>query len=919
MTWCSEIMSVTHSSAGSLHGSIPLESISGETVDISEYLDFGFYDKVWYVDNAGLGPELPGRWLGVSHRTGRLMTYHILTQKGSVVSRSTVQRVTELEQQEKNTQETFVKFDVEIHRRLKCDDRGYEGSKPNPSDWTDLLEEDPDFKEEFQRIFDNPSIPEADEYTPSVLEDTYVDKELILPRDGEGPSFAKVTKRLRDANGIPIGTASDNPILDTRLYEVEYVDGHKASLSANVIATNLFSQIDDDGNRHVIFDSIIDHRTDGSEVLPKDSIVVSKNGGRRKIETTKGWEILIQWKYGSTTWEKLKDIKGCYPVELAEYAVDKHIHDAPAFAWWVPHVIKKRNRIVSKVKTKYWLRTHKFGIRIPKNVAEARLIDKENGNHLWWNAILEEMKNVRVAFEEFDGTEKDIPPGYTYVRCHLIFDVKMGENFRRKARMVAGGHMTDTPPSITYSSVVSRDSVRIAFTIAALNNLKVLGCDIQNAYLTAPVREKIWTKAGAEFGDDQGKIMLVVRALYGLKSSGAAFRAFLAETLASLKYTPSFADPDVWMRPAIKSDGFRYWEYVLCYVDDVLCISDNPSSTMKGIQRDFKLKHDKVEPPEYYLGASLSKFNNDDGDECWAMDSNMYCASAVKNVEDMLNKKGVKLPAKCKTPLRSGYQPEMDTSPELKADGVQRYQEMICQLRWAVEIGRVDILLEVALMSQHMALPREGHMQELFHIFGYLKENKKLRILFDPKQPYVDDRWFKEYDWFDFYRYAKDDIPPNMPEARGNAVSLSMFVDASHGSNKVDRRSQTGILIFMNRDPILWYSKRQPSVESSTFGAEFCAMKVGVELIEGLRYKLRMFGVPLEGPANVYCDNEAVYKNTVCPESTLRKKHHSIAYHKCRESVACGKIRVAKQGTEKKLADVFTKLMSHARRQFLLD
>ena len=123
----------------------------------------------------------------------------------------------------------------------------------------------------------------------------------------------------------------------------------------------------------------------------------------------------------------------------------------------------------------------------------------------------------------------------------------MGENFRLKARMVAGGYMTDTPPSITYSSVVSRDSVRIAFTIAALNNLKVLGCDIQNAYLTAPVREKIWTKAGAEFGDDQGKIMLVVRALYGLKSSGAAFRAFLAETLASLKYTPSFADPDVWL------------------------------------------------------------------------------------------------------------------------------------------------------------------------------------------------------------------------------------------------------------------------------------------------------------------------------------------------------------------------------------
>ena len=147
----------------------------------------------------------------------------------------------------------------------------------------------------------------------------------------------------------------------------------------------------------------------------------------------------------------------------------------------------------------------------------------------------------------------------------------------------------------------------------------------------------------------------------------------------------------------------------------------------------------------------------------------------------------------------------MDTSPELKTDGIQRYQEMTGQLRWSM--GICHILLEVALMSQHMALPRECHMKELLHIFGYLKENKKLRILFDPKQPYVDDRWFKEYDWFDFYHYARDDLPPNMPEARGNMITVSMFVDASDGSNKVDRRNQTGILIFLNWAPILWYSK----------------------------------------------------------------------------------------------------------------
>ena len=122
---------------------------------------------------------------------------------------------------------------------------------------------------------------------------------------------------------------------------------------------------------------------------------------------------------------------------------------------------------------------------------------------------------MRVAFEVFEGNEIEIPSGYQKINCHLIFDIKMSENFRRKALMVAGGHVTDVPHSFTYSSVVSRDSVRIAYTITALNGLKVLGCDIQNAYLTAPTREKVWTVAGAEFGSEKGKILLIVRALCG--------------------------------------------------------------------------------------------------------------------------------------------------------------------------------------------------------------------------------------------------------------------------------------------------------------------------------------------------------------------------------------------------------------------
>ena len=152
----------------------------------------------------------------------------------------------------------------------------------------------------------------------------------------------------------------------------------------------------------------------------------------------------------------------------------------------------------------------------------------------------------------------------------MIFDVKMLDSdgiFRRKARYVAGGHTTETPAALTYASVVSQDSVRIALTLAALNRLEILACDIQNAYLTAQCREKIWKVAGPEFGSEIGKIFIIKVAIYGLKSSGAAFRSLLADTLHELNYVPSKADPDVYMRPAVKPNGFEYYKYVLCYVE----------------------------------------------------------------------------------------------------------------------------------------------------------------------------------------------------------------------------------------------------------------------------------------------------------------------------------------------------------------
>jgi hypothetical protein len=164
-------------------------------------------------------------------------------------------------------------------------------------------------------------------------------------------------------------------------------------------------------------------------------------------------------------------IKESNPVEVAEYAATKRLLNSPAFIWWAPHVLQKRTIIIAAVTKRYHKRTHKFGIEVPKSWYDCVKLDKGNDNTLWKDAVRKEMNNVRIAFKILNG-EEPVPPTYQEIRCHMIFDVNM-EDFRRKARFVAGGHTTDTPHAMTYTSVVSRESVRIARTLAALNDVDV--------------------------------------------------------------------------------------------------------------------------------------------------------------------------------------------------------------------------------------------------------------------------------------------------------------------------------------------------------------------------------------------------------------------------------------------------------------
>jgi hypothetical protein len=198
---------------------------------------------------------------------------------------------------------------------------------------------------------------------------------------------------------------------------------------------------------------------------------------------TQGWKLLVEWKEGGSDWIPLKELKESYPVEVAEYTRANKILDEPAFAWWVNEVTKRRNRIIAKVKSCYWKRTHKFGIELPHSVKEAFEIDRRNGNNFWREAIEKEMSKIigMGAFKRYDkATPQQLKdgerklPGYQEIGCHMIFDIKMDGLFTRKARFVANGNETrDVAAYNTYASVVSRELVQIAFLYAALNDLDV--------------------------------------------------------------------------------------------------------------------------------------------------------------------------------------------------------------------------------------------------------------------------------------------------------------------------------------------------------------------------------------------------------------------------------------------------------------
>jgi hypothetical protein len=215
------------------------------------------------------------------------------------------------------------------------------------------------------------------------------------------------------------------------------------------------------------------------------------------------------------------------------------------------------------------------------------------------------------------------------------------------------------------------ETICIALLMAASNDLNVEVGDVLNAYITAPITKKvwIWTVLGPEFGIDAGKSAIIVSTLYGLKSAGAAFCAHLASFMPQMGYTSCKADPDLWYKAEARpgADNFRYHAYILCFVNNILCVHHDPMS-VHLINGYMPLKPSSVGDPDIYLGAKLKMTQLENGIWAWGLNPSKYVAQAVKNcakhLTDKLNN-CFRLPQRADNPFPYDYCPALDLSDPL--------------------------------------------------------------------------------------------------------------------------------------------------------------------------------------------------------------------------------------------------------------
>ena len=631
----------------------------------------------------------------------------------------------------------------------------------------------------------------------------------------------------------------------------------------------------------------------------------STGRGRRK---KKKYEVLLEWVSGERTWEPISTAFHADKYELAQYAEDHGLIDA-----WDSKTIKIKDTLKISNETYNMITIAKlnardrgpifmFGVEVPRNHNEAMALDKKNGNDYWAKAEALEIAQLK-SYETFEDlghkNTATRPEGHKRISLHFVYAVK--HDGRHKARAVAGGHMTETPVESTYASVVSLRGIRMVTFLAELNGLEIWQTDVGNAYLEAMTQEKVYVIAGDEFGQLKGNVLVIKRALYGLKSSGLRWHERFADVLRHMGFTSCKAEPDIWMRAC-----HDHYEYIAVYSDDLTIASKNPKAIADELVDTYQFKLKGTGPPEYLLGCDY--FRDKDG---------VLCMAPKKYVEKMMDTYerifGNKPKAKYSSPLDNDDHPEMDLSELLPPDKIKVYQSLIGQCQWLIQLGRFDIAVHVMTLSSFRPAPRQGHLDRVMRIYGYLSKFQNATVRIRTGMPDLSGVSLREFDWDNSpYRGAVEELPKDLPKALGKHIRITTFADANLMHCKITDKAVTAVLHFVNQTPIDWFCKKQSTVETATYGAEGNAARTAIEQMRANKLTFMYLGVPVIEPSILFGDNQSAVDSSTIPHSKLNKRHLMLSYHFVREAMATKAYAYAFISGKHNPSDILSKHWNHA-------
>ena len=768
-----------HLASPTLQGIYPGQALQGTTPDISSMLHSSFYESVYYrIDSSEPDFNFPsssndnkGYWAGFAANQGDSLTWRTLTEDTQRIIicsgiQSALSTTTNQCLASPSGEGTTLPFSIPYpqHSKNSLPLDPFDESTANFEQFVNCQSGEDE---------DNP-IPMANIDIPIPFGRSF----LLSPEDNGEHHMAKI-----------IDIDDHGPPLEDMKFKLKI---------NNIQAEEIMS-----------YNQLMDYiqkGTDGEEdldLLFKFKDILAHQGPLESTDPNhKGskYNVMVEWEPGEITYEPLTLISKKDPINCAVYTKKRDLLDTTGWNHPKRHAkISKRPIRAVKQSRIHQVRAsarYQHGFQVPKDFNDAISLDKENSNTHWQDEMDLELTQIH-EYKVFKDTGKAqfhdgkavTPDGFQKIRVHFVYAVKHAGKF--KARPVADGHLTKEP-------VVSLRSLRMVVFLSQLNDFEIWGADGGNAYLKAYTDQNLCIIVGPEFKELQVHLLIMIKTLHGTRSGGARCHDRLSDILQELKFKPSNADPDVWMRP---EPGGTCYEYIAVYVDDLAIATKDPQTFCNELKKRSNLKLKGVGSLEYHLGCTYKK----DPDGTLAADPRRYVNKILESYESMFKEK----PRKSRPPLEEGDHPELHTPELCDEHQTNQFQTLVGQLQWLISPGYFDIAVHVMSLSRFRAQPRKGHLDRAKRIVGYLLFLPDGAIRFRTGEPDLSSLKDQEYDWTrSVYSGGCEQIPHDIPKPLGKHGQTTHYVDVNLHHDLATGKVVAAVLHFLNQTPIDAYSKR---------------------------------------------------------------------------------------------------------------